>query len=292
MTVFRFVEQERAGFPVTRICRVLGVSPSGYWAWRGRPPSARALEDARLGAAIRDAHTTSRGTYGSPRIHADLLAHGECVSRKRVARLMRAAGISGVTRRLHVVTTRPDPTASPAPDLVERDFQRHAPDRLWVADITALPTWGGCLYLAVVLDAWSRREVGWSMDGSATALLVTRALDMALRARRPTSGLIHHSDHGSQYTSLAFGRRLREAGISASMGSVGDSYDNAMAESFFASLETELIDRTVWRSHHEARLDVFDWIEVFYNRVRRHSALGYLSPVDFEERYRRGAAIA
>jgi putative transposase len=292
VSVFRFVEQEKATFPVATMCRVLGVSPSGYWAWRKRRPSDRSLGDAELTERIRAIHRRSRGTYGCPRVHADLLAEGEHVSRKRVARLMRAAGIAGVHRRRFVRTTVRDPEAAPAPDLVGRDFRADGPDRLWVADVTALPTWAGFLYLAIVLDAWSRRVVGWSMDRSATAELVTRALDMALARRRPTDRLVHHSDHGTQYTSLAFGRRMREAGIAASMGSVGDSYDNAMAESFFASLETELIDRTLWRSHAEARADVFDWIEVFYNRVRRHSALGYLAPMEYEERYRGRSAAA
>jgi putative transposase len=268
------------------MCRVLDVSPSGFHAWRKRRPSARAVSDAALTERIRAAFEIGRGTYGSPRVHAELSAAGHACGRKRVARLMRAAGLRGVSRRRFVVTTMRDPDAIPAADLVKRDFHPAGPDRLWVADITALPTRTGFLHLAIVLDAWSRRVVGWSMDRSASAELVGRALDMALLARRPAGGLIHHSDHGSQYTSLAFGARMRAASISASMGGVGDSYDNAMAESFFASLETELIDRTVWRDHHEARADVFDWIEVFYNRVRRHSALGYLSPVDHEERYR------
>jgi putative transposase len=286
VTVFRFVAQERAVFPVATMCRVLGVSPSGFWAWLKREPSQRSVSDAELTARITAVHKESRGTYGSPRVHADLIESGEHVSRKRVARLMRAAGIAGVHRRRFVVTTVRDPDAVPAPDLVKRDFHADGPDLLWVADITALPTWDGFLYLAIVLDAWSRRVVGWSMDRSATADLVTRALDMALGQRRPAEGIVHHSDHGTQYTSLAFGARMRTAGIAASMGTVGDSYDNAMAESFFASLETELIDRTLWRSHAEARADVFDWIEVFYNRVRRHSALGYLAPAEYEERYR------
>jgi putative transposase len=290
--VFRFVEQERATFPVTTMCRVLGVSASGYWAWRQRGPSLRALADAALGEAIREAHRRSRGTYGSPRVHVELRESGMPCSRKRVARLMREQGLRGVHRRRSLATTVRDREARPAADLVARDFSVPGPDRLWVADITELPTWQGPLYLASVLDAWSRRAVGWSMGPSATAVLVTRALDMALLARRPAAGLIHHSDQGCQYTSLAFGRRLREAGISASMGSVGDSYDNAMAESFFASLETELIDRSVWRTHHEARLAVFDWIETFYNRVRRHSALGYLAPAEYEARYDRGSAVA
>jgi transposase InsO family protein len=291
VTVFRFVERERAVFPVTTMCRVLGVSTSGFWAWLRRVASERARRDAELTGTIEAIHRESRGTYGSPRVHARLRRQGVRVGRKRVARLMRAKGIVGVARRRFVTTTRRDPDAIPAPDLVERDFQPAGPDRLWVADITALPTWQGFLYLAIVLDAWSRRVVGWSMDRSASADLVTRALDMAVVARHPGPGLIHHSDHGSQYTSLAFGARLRAAGIAASMGSVGDSYDNAMAESFFASLETELIDRTAWRDHHEARLDVVDWIEAFYNRVRIHTSIGWMSPVDFEERHhRRGRA--
>jgi putative transposase len=242
-------------------------------AWRKRGPSDRSIDDAELTLRIRAIHRRSRGTYGCPRVHAELRADGERCGRKRVARLMRAAGIAGVHRRRFVVTTVRDPDAAPAPDLVKRDFHPDGPDRLWVADITALPTWAGFLYLAIVLDAWSRRIVGWSMDRSASAELVTQALDMALALRRPGAGLVHHSDQGCQYASLAFGGRMREAGIAASMGSVGDSYDNAMAESFCASLETELMDRTLWRSHAEARADVFDWIEVFYNRVRRHSAL-------------------
>jgi len=286
VTVFRFVEREKADLPVTTMCRMLGVSPSGYWAWQGRPPSARSLADAELTGRIRQAHQLSRGTYGSPRVHAELAATGQPCGRKRVARLMRAAGIAGVHRRRYHATTVRDAAAVPAPDLVKRDFHPAGPDRLWVADITALPTAQGFLYLAMVLDAWSRRVVGWSMDRSASAGLVTRALDMAITRRRPGNGLIHHSDHGSQYTSIAFGRRMREVGIAASMGAPGTAYDNAMAESFFASLETELIDRTVWRDHHQARVDVFDWLEVFYDRVRRHSALGYLAPAEYEDRYR------
>jgi putative transposase len=225
VSVFRFVEAERASFPVATMCRVLGVSPSGYWAWRKRGPSERSRSDAELSERIRAIHSRSRGTYGCPRVHAELAATGHPCGRKRVARLMRAAGLAGVHRRRFVVTTVRDREAIPAPDLVARDFHADGPDRLWVADITALPTWAGVLHLAIVLDAWSRRVVGWSMDRSATAELVTRALEMALGLRRPGEGLVHHSDHGSQYTSLAFGRRMRDAGIAASMGSVGDSYD-------------------------------------------------------------------
>ena len=223
--MFRFVEQERASFPVTTMCRVLGVSPSGYWAWRTRRPSARSVADAALSRRITEIHAQSRGTYGAPRVHAELAAEGVGCGRKRIARLMQGAAIAGVHRRRFRATTVRDPDAAPAPDLVRRDFSADGPDRLWVADITALPSWQGDLYLAIVLDAWSRRVVGWSMDARASADLVTRALEMALDRRRPRGGLIHHSDHGSQYTSLAFGQRMRAAGIAASMGTVGDSYD-------------------------------------------------------------------
>jgi len=290
--VYRFVEAEKATFPVATMCRVLGVAPSGYWAWRGRGRSRRELDDAELTAAIRTIHRESRGTYGAPRVHAELIAAGRRCGRKHVARLMRADGLVGVHRRRYRPTTVRDEHAIPAPDLIERDFAAAGPDRLWVADITALPTWQGDLHLAVVLDAWSRRCVGWSMHASASADLVIAALEMALAARGPVEAVVHHSDHGTQYTSGAFGRRCAGTGIVRSMGSVGDSYDNAMAESFFASLETELIDRSTWRTHAEARAAVFEWIGTFYNRRRRHSALGYLSPEAFETRYRVESAAA
>jgi putative transposase len=286
VTVFRFVERERAHHHVTTMCRVLGVSPSGFWAWRDRPPSARAVDDAVLGQRIATIHAASRGIYGVPRVHAELRAAGVACGRKRVARLMAARGLVGVHRRRHLHTTRRNPTATPAPDLVARHFAADGPDRLWVADITYLPTHVGFLYLAAIVDVFSRLVVGWSMAGHLRTELVLAALEMASRRRSPTAGLIHHSDHGTQYTSLDFGRRLREAGIAASMGSVGDCYDNALAESFFASLETELIDRSAWATPEEARLAVFDYIETFYNPTRRHSALGYLSPAEFERRYR------
>ena len=267
MSRFRLIEAERAGRSVVRLCRLLGVSPSGYYAWRKRPPSARARADAALTTTIRASHADSRGTYGAPRVHAELGdVHGVRCGRKRVARLMRADGLAGACRRRSVRTTRRDEAATASDDLVKRAFAAPAPDRLWVADITDLPTWQGFLYLAVVLDA----------------------LDMALWNRRPAAGLVHHSDHGSQYTSLAFGRRCREAGIAVSMGSVGDCYDNALAESFFATLECELVARSRWRTHAEARMAVFDFIEAFYNPRRRHSALGYLSPAAYERRHHSG----
>jgi putative transposase len=286
VTRFRFVEQEKARYPVRILCAALGVSPSGYYAWRSRGPSERERSDAALAAEIRQSHARSRGTYGVPRVWADLAEAGHHVSRKRVARLMARDHLAGVHRRRFVRTTIRDEDAEPFPDLVNRDFRATCPDRLWVADITQLPTRSGSCYLASIVDAWSRRVVGWSMATHMRAELVTAALDAAIVHRRPGTDLIHHSDHGTQYTSLAFGRRLRESGIAASMGSVGDCYDNAMAESFFATLETELIDRSDWASPAHAKAAVFEYIEVFYNRIRRHSSLGNLSPEQFEERYR------
>ena len=290
--MYRFVDCEKAVFPIRTMCRVLGVSPSGYWAWAKRPPSARARRDAELADRIRIIHTRSRGTYGVPRVHAELAYEGIACGRKRVARLMAAAGLEGVHRRRAARTTVRDRDAAPAPDLVERSFAAAGPDRLWVADITYVPTWSGFLYVAVVVDAFSRVVVGWSMAGHLRTELILDALDMAITRRRPADGLVHHSDRGTQYTSLAFGRRCREAGIAQSMGSTGDAYDNAMAESFFASLETELLDRTSFRTRADARLAVFDYIEAFYNPQRRHSALDYLSPADFERRYRSAQQIA
>ena len=264
------------------MCRVLEVSPSGYYAWLKRAPSQRKRDDDALSEQIRQIHRDSRGTYGSPRIHAELQDEGVPVGRKRVARLMREQGVVGVTRRKFVKTTRQDPAARPAMDLVDRKFNADGPNQLWVADITYIPTLAGFLYLAVVLDVWSRRIVGWSMQTRLTKGIVLKALDMALEQRRPDQGVIHHSDQGCQYTSVEFGKRCRERGVRPSMGTVGDCYDNAMCESFFATLECELIDRTSFGSTHEAELAVFDFIEGFYNPRRRHSALDYRSPARFE----------
>lgn len=289
MSRFRFIAAEKGQHSVALLCRVLQVSRSGFYAWLGRQPSARARADATLAEWIRVIHRESRGTYGAPRVHAELAeAHGIQCGRKRVARLMRAVGLAGVCRRRTVRTTQRDGDATTAvsDDLVKRAFTASAPDRLWVADITYLPTWQGFLYLAVVLDAFSRRVVGWAMADHLRTELVLEALEMALWNRRPAPGLVHHSDHGCQYTSLAFGRRCRQAGIAVSMGSVGDCYDNALAESFFATLECELVTRSRWRTHTEARMAVFDYIEGFYNPRRRHSALTYLSPADYERRHR------
>jgi len=229
-------------------------------------------------------HQQSRGTYGAPRIWAELRDRGVVCSRKRVARLLRLAGLQGCHRRKGLPSPRRTPGATPAPDLVRRDFAAPAPDRLWVADITYVPTWAGFLYLAVVLDAHSRRIVGWAMADHLRSELVIEALDMAVWRRRPTQSIIHHSDQGSQYTSLAFGRRLREAGLVSSMGSRGDCFDNATAESFFATLECELLARHRFPTRSAARLALFDYIEGFYNTHRRHSALGYLSTAAYERR--------
>jgi len=277
------VSENRAGYPIAVMCRILGVSPSGYYAWVKRPTSARALMDAGLTAKICAAHAASKGTYGAPRLRIDLAEAGIRVSRKRVARLMRRAGLAGVSRRRSTVTTVRD-GARQAPDLVDRNFTADKPNMLWVADITYIPTWAGFLYLAVVLDAFSRRIVGWSMAATLHTQVVLDALDMALWQRRP-SGVIHHSDQGSQYTSIEFGKRCREAGVRPSMGSVGDAYDNAMAESFFATLECELLDRRRFKNQAEARMAVFEFIEGFYNPRRRHSSLGYLSPIKFEGQF-------
>lgn len=275
------MKANQAAHPMTTMCRVLGVSASGYYAWCRRPPSRRTLDDATVLAQIRRAHQRSRGTYGAPRIHRDLRAAGRRVGRKRVVRLMKQAGLRGVSRRKWPVTTIRAEHARPAPDLVQRQFVATGPNQLWVADITSIPTEAGLLYLAVVLDVWSRRIVGWAMKTHLRTSLVLAALEMAVRQRQP-AGVVHHSDQGCQYTSIEFGRRCREAGVRPSMGSVGDCYDNAMCESFFATLECELLDRVPRHTPAEARLTVFDFIEGWYNPTRRHSALDYLSPLEFE----------
>ena len=274
----------QAEFPLTAMCRVLGLSTSGYYDWKKRPPSERERRDEALQSRIEAVWRDSRETYGRPRIHAALRARGERVGQKRVARLMERAGIRGVSRRRWTTgTTRRDAKARPAVDLVNRDFSAEGPNQLWVADITYVPTWAGWLHLAVVLDAWSRRIVGWAMASHLRAELVEDALAMAISRRQPRGRVIHHSDRGSQYTSLAFGRQCREAGIVQSMGSAGDAYDNAMCESFFATLECELLDRVRFRTAADARREVFSFIEGFYNTLRLHSALGYQAPAHFEE---------
>jgi putative transposase len=275
----------QAALAVHTMCRVLDVSASGFYAWRDRKPSMRAIEDTVLTERMRAIHAASDATYGMPRVRAELMDQGITISRKRVARLMRCAHLCGVSRRRgFVVTTQRDKQQRAAPDLVNRNCVADAPNRLWVADMTYVPTWAGFIFLAVVLDVWSRRVVGWAIGESMTGELVLAALNMALEQRRPCD-VVHHSDQGSQYTALKFGKRCKAMGMRPSMGSIGDAYDNAMAESFFASLECELIDRHVWQTKTEARLALFSYIEGWYNPRRRHSALGYLSPLNFERNH-------
>jgi len=280
---YRFIAAEKANYPISLMSRMLGVNRTAYHRWEGRAPSQRAMEDAFLTERIRAIHAAKRSVYGAPRIHAELrMAEGIRVSRKRVERLMAEAGISGLVEKKRGRTTIRVPGVRVADDLVKRNFRPAASNVLWVADITYLRTWQGWLYLAAVQDAFSRRIVGWAMAEHMRAELVVDALQMGLARRRPEGGLIHHSDQGSQYVSLAFGQRARDAGIAVSMGSRGDCFDNAVAESFFATLKKELVHRRSWPTRRELQSAVFDYIESFYNRERRHSTLGYLSPREFE----------
>lgn len=270
------------------MCTVLRVSSSGFYAWRSRGRSDRAIENERLTERIRFFHKRSGGTYGAPRITEDLRDEGSKVSVNRVARLMRIAGIQGVSRRRRPRTTVREASAPACPDRVQRDFTASAPNRLWVADITYIPTHSQTLYLAVILDVFSRRIVGWAMRTTMPTELVTDALAMAIDQRQPES-VIHHSDQGSQYTSIPFGARCTDAQIRRSTGSVGDCYDNAMCESFFATLECECIDRHAFSTPADARRNVFSFIEGWYNPHRRHSALGQISPMRYEQQYQQQA---
>ena len=282
----------QARFSVRKMCGALGVSPSGYYAWLDRKPSDRARRDEELTVKIETIWKENRKVYGRPRIFAELKEDGEEVGEKRVGRLMEQAGIVGVSRRRRGPrTTNRDSDARPAPDLVDRDFTADGPDQLWVADITYIPTWAGFLYLSVVVDVWSRRVVGWSMATHLRTELVLDAMNMAVWQRRPKR-VIHHSDQGTQYTSIAFGLRCKEVGVRPSMGSVGDCYDNALCESFFASLECELLDQRRFRTQAEAKMAVFDYIEGFYNPRRRHSSIGQKSPINFERLHRVAAKDA
>jgi putative transposase len=286
--VFEFVKAHQALWPIATQCRVLEVSSSGYYAWRNRPLSMKAQGDIAIGDALEVCFERSRQTYGRPRLAADLKDAGIRTSQKRLARLMRERNIHGASRRRGFKTTVRDRFARPAPDLVNRKFVADAPDQLWVADITCVPTWTGMLYVAIVLDVFSRRVVGWAMGNDMKTRLVLNALNMAIHLRNPKR-VIHHSDQGTQYTSIAFGARCLEAGILPSMGSVGDCYDNAMCESFNATLECELLERTILRSQRQAALAIFDFIEGWYNPHRRHTALGMLSPVQYEQRMSQAA---
>jgi putative transposase len=281
VSLYRFIAAEKATHSISLMCRLLGVSRSGFHAWQRRPPSERALADAWLGERVAAIHRESRGTYGARRVHAALRQLGIRVGRKRIERLMRTRGLSGTVPRKRAKTTIRVPGVRPAADLVGRDFAPSAPNQLWVADIKYIPTAGGWLYLAAVVDCFSRRVVGWSMRDDLRAELVVDALEMAVARRQPRPGLIHHSDQGSQYVSLLFGERCREADIDISIGCTS-AYDNAVAESFFASLTKDLLRRRELRSRAEARTAVFDYIETFYNPHRLHSSLGHRSPDDDE----------
>lgn len=266
--------------PVEVACRVLDVSVSGYYAWRDRPPSQRAIRHAWLTDLITQVHTASRGTYGARRVHAELrLEHGVPIGHGAVELLMRRAGLTGASGRPRWRRAKPDQVAG---DLVDRRFSRTGPNQLWVTDITEHPTREGKVYCAVVLDAFSRRVVGWSIDSSPTAALVTNALGMAIQSRAPEAGTIIHSDHGVQFASWAFTQRAKESGLVPSMGSIGDCYDNAMIEAFWSRMQVELLDRQRWRTRVELANAIFEYLEIWHNRRRRHSSLGMLSPIEFE----------
>ena len=285
MSRYRFIQQHRGQYALRRMCRVLDVSRSGYYAWLTRPLSGRAREDGILVGAIRAVHKRSHGTYGSPRVHQALVKLKYRCGRHRVARLMRQVGLHGVPRARKRRTTKPVAGRPVAPDRLQRDFTADRPNQKWVADITYIPTREGWLYLAVVMDLFSRRIVGWSMEQRMTDELVIQALGMAVVGRRLSEELIHHSDRGGQYTSASTQALLDQHHIQASMGSRGDCYDNAAMESFVASLKRERTHRRTYRARSEARLDLFWYIEAFYNRQRLHSTLGYLSPAEYEERH-------
>ena len=277
---FAFIDAEKALHPITKLCQLLQVSRAGFYAWSGRPPSKRSLEDARLSLLIREAHERSRKTYGSPRVHAELQAQGVFVSRGRVIRLMQAENLAARQKRRYRAVNATENTQPVAPNLLGRQFQPAAPNQSWAADTTYLRAGDGWIYLAVVLDLYSRFVVGWATSAVHDQQLVARALDMALRRRRPDAGLLHHSDQGTQYTSDGFQRLLSEHGITCSMSRRGNVYDNAAMESWFSSLKAELGSR--FENHAAAKEQLFNYIEVFYNQQRRHSVLGYLCPAEFE----------
>jgi putative transposase len=282
---YQFVADHSHAFPVTRMCRVLTVSTSGYYAWRERPQSQRAQDNLELVDRIKEVHAASRETYGSPRVHAELVqGQGIHCNKKRVERLMRIHDIRGrQRRRRRVKTTDSNHSLPVAPNLLDRQFEADLPNRKWVADITYVPTDQGWLYVAAVLDLFSRRVIGWSMANTMCTLLVKDALEMAISLRHPQAGLLHHSDRGSQYASAEYQAVLQTSQVVPSMSRAGNCYDNAAMESFFGTLKCELIHDRHYRTRAEARQDIFEYIEVFYNRQRRHSSLGYLSPVAYEK---------
>ena len=277
---FRFIFAEKASFPIAFMCLRLRVSTSGFYAWCRRPESNRAKEDRRLAVLAREAHERGRRAYGSPRVHAELKAQGIAISRKRVIRLMQAAGLRGKTRRKWVKTTDSGHGLPVAPNLLARDFRASAPDRRWVGDVTYLRTPEGWLYLAVIVDLYSRFVVGWALSAVNDRRLAMRALEMAIQRRCPEVGLLHHTDQGSPYASEDYQKLLERHGITCSMSRTGDCYDNAAMESWFGTLKTELGES--FESAATAKHQLFEFIEVFYNQRRRHSALGYVSPAEFE----------
>jgi putative transposase len=283
---FQFIDAHRDGFAVVLMCKMLAVSPSGYYAWRGRPPSAREMANRELKATIRKVLDESGQTYGSPRIYQVMRKLGLLCSRNRVARLMRAEGLRAKQARRFRSTTKRNESHRPASNLLQRDFDAERPDQKWLADITYIPTSQGWLYLAAILDLYGRRVVGWAMDERVTTDLTLRALKMALRQRRPGPGLVHHSDQGSQYTDRRYQALLTRRGIAASMNGAGTWYDNAPMESFFGTLKSERVHHLVYRDRAEATTDLFDYIEGWYNRRRLHSSLAYESPEAFEQLYR------
>jgi putative transposase len=279
---FEFIDAQKALFPVEFMCEQLDVSRSGFYAWRERPESARQQQDEQLAKEVAQVHQESRGTYGSPRVHAEMRARGRKVSRKRVARLMKKQRLAARKKRRSVRTTDSNHSHPVAPNVLERDFSPDKPNSTWATDITYVWTGEGWLYLAVVLDLFSRLVVGWSMSEHIDTQLVLGALEMALEGRQPPQGLIHHSDRGSQYASAEYRQALASRGIQCSMSRKGNCWDNAVVESFFSSLKMELVYLTDFDTRHKARSALFEYIEVFYNRRRRHSSLGYLSPMEFE----------
>ena len=291
MSRYRFIAVEKAHHSVVLLCRVLNVAKSAFYAWQKHQLSARARVDEQLTNEIKAIFDASRCTYGAPRVHAELRKRGKRVARKRVARLMRKAGLVGRTPRRFRRTTIPDPSAQ-VQDLVQRQFDPTEPNQLWLSDITYIRTWEGWLYLAVVLDAYSRKVVGWALADHMRTELVTAALHTALISRQPAPGLVCHSDRGSQYTSAAYRDLLEQRGLRQSVGRPGTCWDNAVAESFFATLKKELIYLHVWPTCQSARTAIFAFIEGWYNRLRLHSTLNYASPHLYEEDYYRFRAAA
>jgi putative transposase len=282
---FDFIEQQRVAFPVTKLCETLSVSPAGFYASRSRPPAPRTSENKELAGEIRRVFDENRGRYGAPRVHAELVARGRKVSRNRVARIMRELGLRARRKRRFVPTTDSKHAMPVAPNVLDRHFETDAPNQVWVTDITYVWTWEGWLYLAAVLDLFSRRVIGWAMSTSLSRELALDALDMALRTRAPPSGLVHHSDRGCQYASADYQAALAARGIRCSMSRKGNCWDNAVAESFFATLKTELVNEADYATRAQARTSIFEYLEIFYNRRRRHSSLGYVSPLNYELMY-------